>query len=96
MSACITTIMAMFSCIAYFIIQGIRDKVLLEIGEYNEVVHEWATVPFSEIAIVTGTRSCPLTHPALVVYDIWPGLDIACYCQRSAKYTSTYGNTCNE
>ena len=94
-NACISAFFALLSCIAYFVIQGLRDQILLDIGEYSEVVHEWSTVPFTEIAIMEQTRSCPLTHPALVVYDVWPGLDINCYCTPSAEFTTEYGQKCS-
>lgn len=96
MNACLAAFMALLSCIAYFVIQGIRDQVLLDVGEYNEVVHEWATVPYSEVTIVSASRGCPSTHPALVVYDIWPGLDVVCYCQKDAKFTTVIGTKCTE
>jgi hypothetical protein len=71
-----------------------RQKTLLNLDEYSEVLHEWGTVPFTSVAIVKGEQRCPVTHPALVLADVWPGLDIMCYCEPSADFSTVFKSAC--
>ena len=50
-TACLATLLAGMSCVAYFVIQGMREKILLNLEEYREVTHDWDTVPYTEVAI---------------------------------------------
>ena len=93
-TACMATFFAALSCIAYFVIQGMRDKILLNLEEYREVRHDWETVPYTEVAIGRADRACPVTHPSLVIYDSWPGLEVSCYCIPGADYDSVVGAPC--
>ena len=67
---------------------------MLNLDEYREVKHEWDTVPFVSVALVREDQYCPITHPVLALYDIWPGLDIMCYCEPSATPSTAYGKQC--
>ena len=40
------------------------------------------------------TEECPESYPALVAFDDYPGLDIACSCSPDSKFESEYGTEC--
>ena len=94
-TACLSTLFAAFSSIAYFVIQGMRDKVLINLEEYREVFHDWETVPFTSVALASGDQGCPVTFPDLVIYDSWPGLEVMCYCIPGSEYSSVVGEACS-
>jgi len=81
---CIATVFGVFSAVCYMVIQKIRVQTLLSLEEFNEAAREWDTSSFTELTIATADKSCPPTHPSLVVYDNWPGLEINCYCNPSS------------
>ena len=95
-TACIATLFSILASVAYIVITEMRKKSLLNLDEYSELVHEWDTSPFVAIVIVEAEDPCPDSHPALMFYDNWPGLDVMCYCEPSADYESVYGVACED
>lgn len=95
-TACIATLFAALSSVSFIVISGMRKETLLNLDEYNEIVHEWDTVPYTSVAIVKAEDSCPGTHPSLMIYDVWPGLEIVCYCEPSADYETVFGEQCED
>ena len=73
-----------------------REKTLLNLDEYSEIVHEWDTMPYVSIALVKADDPCPPSHPSLMFYDNWPGLDVMCYCEPSADYDTIYRTSCQD
>ena len=66
----------------------------MNLDEYDELKHEWETVPYTSVGIVTADEPCPATHPSLVLCDVWPGKEVACYCEPSADFSSVVGDRC--
>ena len=91
LTACIATIVSILAGAGYIVLLSMRKKVLLNLDEYGEVFHEWGTAPFTSVGIVQGNEQCPATHPEMVLYDSWPGLEIACYCDNSTDLESVMG-----
>ena len=71
-----------------------REKTLLNLDEYSELVHEWDTSPYISVALVKAEDPCPASHPSLMFYDNWPGLDVMCYCEPSAEHESISRTGC--
>jgi len=63
-------------------------------GEYNELQREWDTRPFIEMMTIRSSESCPFTHPVLVAFDEWPGLEIKCSCTSDSLFESVIGEAC--
>ena len=95
-TGCIGTLFAVLASVSFIVIQSMRQQTLLNLDEYNEIVHEWDTRPFTEVAIVKAEDPCPPSHPALLIYDNWPGLDIMCHCEPSADFETVYHSMCEE
>jgi len=95
-TACIATLFAVMASVSFIVISSMRTQTLLNLDEYNEIVHEWNTVPYVSVALVNAKDPCPNSHPALMFYDNWPGLDIMCYCEPSANYDSVYRVACQD
>ena len=94
-TGCLSVFFAVLSGIIYFVLGAMRDKILINLGEYNEIKREWETKPFTEMLTVKSTDSCPYSHPVLVAFDEWPGLDIMCSCTSDAEFDSVYGEKCS-
>ena len=58
-------------------------------------MHEWDTTPYISVALVKGEDPCPISHPSVMIYDNWPGLEIMCYCEPSADYDTQYRVSCD-
>lgn len=95
LAGCFATLFAVLSSISYLVLQGLRERTLLNLDEYNEVYREWDTVPYVSVAIVPSKEPCPPTHPSLMLYDSWPGLQLVCYCEPSAEYDTGYNTSCD-
>ena len=90
-TGCIATIVSILAAAGYIVLLSMRKNVLLNLDEYGEVVHEWDTATFTSVGIVRGDESCPSSHPEMVLYDSWPGLEISCYCDPSTDLKSVMG-----
>ena len=93
-TACIATLFAILSSVAFIVLAGMREETLLNLDEYHEIVHEWDAIPYVSVAIVKAEDRCPVSHPSLLIYDSWPGLEIKCYCEPSAEFKTVYGVAC--
>ena len=51
-------------------------------------------MPFIDVTVVQADQFCPQTHPALVAFDIWPGLNQMCYCNNESDLETVYGEGC--
>ena len=87
-SACVSVFFALVSGALYLILRGMRSNVLLNLAEYRQLKREWETVPFVEVVVSPAGEACPWTHPVLVAFDEWPGLDIACSCTSDSEFSS--------
>ena len=95
-TACISVFFALASGALYLILRGMRSNVLLNLAEYHELKREWESVPFVSLLTISGADNCPWTHPVLVAFDEWPGLNVACSCTSDAENSSVYGAPCTD
>ena len=94
-TACLSVFWGVLSGIIYLVLAAMREQILINLGEYNELKREWDTKPFVEMFPVKSTDSCPRSHPVLVAFDEWPGLDVMCSCTSDAAFESVYGEACS-
>jgi len=56
-----------------------KDIENYDLSYIYQVKDDWQTSPFVDVKMTTDS-TCPLTHPELVLYELWPGATTFCDC----------------
>ena len=66
------------------------EKQFFSFSYVNQIGRDWNKEPYTSIAVVNNSTTCPDDHPDVVVYRPWYGNELGCDCLGVSQSDSSY------